>query len=110
MVVFPEPCSPTIMTTVGRHRAELEPLAPLAEHRGQLVVDDLDELLGRRDGLELRDADRLLLDPLEELAGQREVDVGLEEDAAYLAQPFLDVGFGEDAAAAQAREGGFEFL
>ena len=30
-----------------RDGAELEPLAPLAEHRGELVVDDLDELLRR---------------------------------------------------------------
>ena len=56
------------------------------------------------------DADGLLLDALEELAREREVDVGLEEDAPHFAQPFLDVGFGEDAAAAQAGEGRFEFL
>ena len=92
------------MTTVGGTRAELEPFAPLAEHRGELVVDDLDELLAGRDRPELRDADGLLLDALEELARQLEVDVGLEQDAAHLAQPFLDVGFGEDAAAAEPRE------
>ena len=56
------------------------------------------------------DADRLLLDALEELARELEVDVGLEEDAADFAQAFFDVGFGEDAAAAEARERGFEFL
>ncbi len=93
-----------------RHGAELESLAPLAEHGGELVVDDLDELLAGRDGAQLRDADRLLLDALEELARELEVDVGLEEDATDFAQPFLDVGFGEDAAAAQPREGRFEFL
>ena len=52
----------------GRNGAELEPFAPLAEHGGELVVDDLDELLAGRDGAELRDADGLLLDALEELA------------------------------------------
>ena len=50
------------------------------------------------------DADGLLLDALEELAGELEVDVGLEQDAAHLAQPFLDVGLGEDAASAEAGE------
>ena len=87
-----------------RHGAELEPLAPLAEHRRELVVDDLDELLAGRDGAQLRDADRLLLDALEELARQLEVDVGLEQDAAHLAKPLFDVGFSEDAAAAEAGE------
>ena len=57
---------------------------------------------GRR--CERRNADGLLLDALEELARELEVDVGLEQDAAHLAQPFLDVGFGENAAAAEARE------
>ena len=33
-----------------------------------------------------------------------------EEDAPDFAQPLLDVGFGEDAAPAQAGEGGLEFL
>ena len=88
-----------------RDGAELEPLAPLAEHGGELVVDDLDELLRGRDGAQLRDADGLLLDALEELARELEVDVGLEEDAAHFAQPFLDVGFGENAAPAEAGEG-----
>ena len=93
-----------------RHRAELQSLATLAEHGGELVVDDLHQLLRGRNRPELRDPDGLLLDALEELAGQGEVDVGLEEDAAHLAQPFLDVRFGENTAAAQPRKGGFEFL
>jgi hypothetical protein len=92
------------------HRAQLQSLATLAEHGGELVVDDLHQLLGRRDSAELRDSDGLLLDAFEELAGQREVNVRLEEDAAHFAQPLLDVRFGEDAAAAQPREGGLEFL
>ena len=94
----------------GRDRAQLQPFATLAEHRRELVIDDLHQLLGGRDRLELTDADCLLLDALEELAGQGEVDVGLEEDATYFTQPVLDVRFGEDTTAAQAREGGLEFL
>ena len=67
-------------------------------------MDDLHELLRRRYRAQLADPGRLLLDPLEELAGELEIDVGLEEDAADLAQPFLDVGVGENAASPQARE------
>jgi hypothetical protein len=73
-------------------------------------VHDLDELLRRRDRLELGDADGLLLDTLQELARQLKVDVGLEEDPPDLAQSFLDVGLGEDATPAQAGERRFEFF
>ena len=93
-----------------RDGAELESLATLAEHGRELVVDDLDELLAGRDGAQLRDAHGLFLDALEELAGELKVDVGLEQDAAHLAEAFFDVGFGEDAAAAEARKGRFEFF
>ena len=91
----------------GRH---LEPFAPLAEHHGELVVDDLHQLLGGRDGLELGDADGPTFDALEELASELETDVGFEEDPAHFAQAVLDVGFGEHATAAELRESGFEFL
>ena len=93
-----------------RDGAELESLARLAEHGGELVVDDLDELLAGRDGAELRDADRFLFDALEELARELEVDVGLEEHAADLAQPLFDVGFGEDAPASQPGKRGLQFF
>ena len=33
-----------------RHRAEIEPLAPLTQHRHELVVNDLDQLLRGRNG------------------------------------------------------------
>ncbi len=110
VVVFPDPCSPTIITIVGGTELSLSPSRRLAEHGGELVVDDLDELLAGRDGAELRDADRFLLDALEELARELEVDVGLEQHAAHFAQPFFDVGFGEDAPTAQPGKGRFEFL
>ena len=70
----------------------------LAQHRDQLVVDDLDELVPRPDVLEDVGADRLGLHPLEELAGQIEADVGLEQDPADLPEPFPDRVLGEDAA------------
>ena len=59
-----------------RDRTELERLAPLTEHRGELVVDNLDELLRWRNGAKLGDADGSLLDPLEKFAGELKVDIG----------------------------------
>ncbi len=73
-------------------------------------MDDLDELLAGRDGAERGHARRLLLDTFEELARQLEVDVGLEQHAPDLAQPFLDVRIGQDATPAEPRENGVEFL
>ena len=93
-----------------RHATQLERLTTLAEHCRELVVDNLDELLRRRDGVQLRDADGLLLDPLQKFAGELKVDIGLEEDTAYLAESFLDVGFVEDSTAAKSRERGLEFF
>src|SRR5215208_726069 len=107
---FPGTLEPDHHYNSRRNRAELEALTPLAEHGGELVVDDLDELLGRRDGLQGADAHRRLLHALQKLARELEVDVGLEEDAPHLAQPLLDVRFGENAAPAQAGERGLEFF
>ena len=63
-----------------------------------------------RNGAKLGDADGSLLDPLEKFAGELKVDIGLEEDTAYLAESFLDVGFVEDSTAAKSRERGLEFF
>ena len=93
-----------------RHGAHLEPLAPFAEHGGELVVDDLHQLLSRLDRLDLQHADRLRLDPLEEFAGEREIHVGFEKNAADFAQSFLDVGIGENATSAKLREHVPEFV
>ena len=70
--------------------SRLEP-ARLAEHLDQLVVDDLDDLLGRVEALEDLLADRPLADPLDEALGDLEVDVGLEQRAADLLERLVDV-------------------
>ena len=57
-----------------------------------------------------RDADGRLLDTLEELARQLEVDIGFEQDAANLAQPFFDVGRCQHTPPAQTGKRGFELL
>jgi hypothetical protein len=83
---------------------EGQPLAFLTEHGGELVVDDLDELLGGRDGPDRGNAGRLLLDPLEKLPGELKADVGLEKNTTHLPKPFLDVRVRKDAATAELRK------
>ena len=80
-----------------RHRGEGDRRLLFAEQRHQLVVDDLDELLARPHRLE-RPAgpDRLLLHPLEKLAGQVEADVGFEQDPPNFPEPLLDRLLGQD--------------
>jgi len=94
----------------GGDGREFEPFAPFAEHGGELFVDDFDELLRGRDRLELRDPDRLRLDPFEEFAREPEAHVGFEEDAADFAEPFFNISFGEHPASAQAGEGVLELI
>ena len=67
----------------------------------QLVVDDLDHLLAGRDRLGHRLAAGLLLDALDEVAGDRQRDVGLEQRDADLAQRGGDVLVGERALAGE---------
>ena len=75
-----------------------------AEDVDELVADDFDDLLGGREGGEDFLAHGLRLDGLDELLDDLEVDVGLQQRHADLAQRRLDVGFAQRAAAAQAVE------
>ena len=98
VVVLPEPWSPTIITIVGGTELSCSPARCSPT------------MLCRRDGAQRRHADRLLLDALEELARELEVYVGFEKDPADFAETLLDIGIGEHAAAAKARERCFQFL
>src|SRR2546422_8959900 len=66
-----------------------EPVAAAAEGLDQLIVDHLDDLLGRRPRPQDVLAHRLLPPAVDEGAGDLEVDVGLEEGDAHLAQGLL---------------------
>jgi hypothetical protein len=81
-----------------------------AEHRRQFVVDDLHQLLSRRDRPQLGDADRLLLDVLEELPGELEIHVGFQQHSAHFPKSVLDIGFGEYAAPTKPRENAFQLF
>ncbi len=67
----------------------------------ELVVDDLDDLLAGGDRLGDGLAAGLVVDSLDEIAGDRERDVGLEQGDADLAQRGRDVLVGERALAGE---------
>ena len=75
------------------------------QQRGQLVVDDLHDLLAGGQALEDVGADRPLADPGDEVRDDLEVDVGLEQGEADLAHGGVDVGLAHPAAAGQVAEG-----
>ena len=76
----------------------------------ELVVDDLDDHLAGVDAGQHLDAERLLLDAFDEVARDREVDVGLEERQPHLAERLLDVVLGDPALAGELAEEALEAL
>ena len=69
----------------------LQPAFGVAEERQQLVADDLDDLLPRRQAPEDRLVHRPVADAVDERLDDLEVDVGLEQRQPDLAQRRLDV-------------------
>ena len=78
------------------------------EQVGQLVVDDLDDLLAGREALQHLLAERTLAHALDEGADDLEVDVGLEQREADLAHRARDRLLVEAPALAQVAEGAAE--
>ena len=72
-------------------------------------MDDLDDLLAGRHGLEHPLARRLVLNAVQEFPCDLEVDVGLQERAAHLPQAFADHGLGKEPALAQASQNPVQF-
>ncbi len=81
----------------GRPRGEGQLRRSRAHERGQLLVDDLDELLRRGQAAEHFGAQRTLFDLVDELLDDLEVDVGLEQSQPDLARGPLNVFVGEPA-------------
>ena len=88
----------------GGIAAEIQAGVGRAEQFHQFVVDDLDDLLAGLDALDDLLADGLGLDALDEIAGDLEIDIRLEQRHAHLAQGIGDVGLGDFAEAAQVFE------
>ena len=76
----------------------------LTEHAGQLVVDDLDDLLGRVERLGHLGAQRALADTAGEGAHHLKRHVGVEQGAADLADGAVDIRLGKLAFALQVLE------
>ncbi len=74
----------------------------------ELLVDDLDDLLGRVEGLRDLVAEGPLRSRAHERADDGQGHVGLEQGPPDLAHGGIDVGLGETALAAQVLEGGCE--
>ena len=77
-----------------------------AQDLDELLVDDLDDLLTRVEGLGTGGVDRLLAYSGGEGTYHGQGDVGLEEGTADLGDRGVDVGLGETTFAAQLVEGG----
>ena len=93
----------------GRGPAGVGDLQRLAaEHGGEFGVDDLDDLLRRVERLGEVGADGLCANAGEDVADDRDVDVGLEEGRADLAEDLVDVGFRQAALAAETFEDAVE--
>ena len=101
VVVLPEPCSPTSITTAGL-ALELQLVALASEHLDQLVVHDLDDLLAGLDSVEHVGADRLLAHAGHEGLDDLVVDIGLQQGKPDLAQGDVKVGLGDLGLATQA--------
>ncbi len=103
-VVLPEPCRPTRATTAGLpDRWKVR--SPAESSAGQLLVDDLHDLLAGVERLQDLGPDGALADPGRELLDDLEVDVGLEQRQPDLAHGGIDVGLGDAAATGQGAEG-----
>ena len=81
-----------------------DPPGLAAEDGDELLVDDLDDLLGRVQRTGYLGALGPLLDPRDEAADHRQRDVRLQQRDADLARGGVDVGVGEPPLAAQAGE------
>ena len=86
----------------GRPRGvgDLEALA--AQHADQLLVDRLDHLLARGEALSKRLGADPEADAVAEAAGDRQLDVGLEQGGADLPERLVQVGLADAALAPQA--------
>ena len=89
---------------------QVEVAALGAEQRNHLVVDDFDDLLPGLDAGDHLFAERLILHAGDELLGDLEIDIRIEQRHAHLAQRLGDVRFADLAEAPQVSEGLLKFI
>ena len=99
MVVFSRSLKADKENSDRRRPGYVQRLVGLSQQLAQLVKDDLDELLPRRNAREHFFAEHLLFDLFKEILCDFVIDVRLEEGDPHLSQGVLDVGFGQFAVA-----------
>jgi hypothetical protein len=95
-----------LRSIVRRLVGGVDPGRAAAQHFHQLVMHDLDDLLGGVQPLEHVSAERLLLHRRDELAHDLQADVRFEQRDADLAQGNLQVVLGDFSPAPQLVEDG----
>ncbi len=93
-----------------RFAAQIQPGRLPAQQRRQLLVDDLDDLLGRGQRPHDLFPHRPLPDALDEGLGDLIIDVGFEKRQAHLAQGLPHLGLGELAPAFELLEDGVQLV
>src|SRR5213593_4756921 len=94
----------------GRRPAEVERRGRAAERLDQLAVDQLDEVLLRREAAEHLLAEGVAFDRLDEVADDADVDVGLEKREPHVAERVFDVALRDPPLALQLAEERVELL
>jgi hypothetical protein len=87
-----------------RAGVELEGGILLTEQADQFIVDDFDHLLARLDRLDDLIAEGLSLDPFNEIAGHTELDIGVQQGEADVAQGITHVRLGDFSEPAEIAE------
>ena len=95
---------------LGKAARQVELAAIGTEQRDHFIADDFDDLLPRLDAGDDLLAERLFLHAGDELLGDLEIDVRIEQGHAHLAQCLGDVGFADLAEAPEVAEGFLEFI
>ena len=103
VVVLPAPLRPQMRMRAGGLRSSGAWSPP--NKRGELVVEDLDDLFAGFDRLEHVLAHGLFLHLGDEVLGDAEFDIGLQQGDADFAQGVGDVFFRDAAHAAEVAEG-----
>src|SRR4029077_14162880 len=91
-------------------RGELHARGVFAKHLDELVAENLDDLLSRREGGHDLLTDSFGADLIDKLLDNLEVDVGLEQRQADFAQGLVDVFLGQGGLSAEGFEGALEFF
>ncbi len=81
-----------------------QPVIAAGQDGGQLLVNDLYDLLAGAETLQHVASHGPLLDPVDQLPGDFEVDVGLQQCQADLAQSLVDILLGEPSPAGELLE------